>query len=65
MQFNTPTDPVAIRQLMEQVEEERKRNEAWAYAFRGEKYAEKYAFRGRRLGEIRENLRMLAESYED
>lgn len=54
-----------LKNLEEEVESERKRLEDWVKSsFRGTKYESIYLFRCRRLAKIRENLKMLAETYE-
>ena len=53
------------KEVMEEVEKERVRLQNWIPSFTAEKYKERCLFRCRRLAKIRENLRMLAESYEE
>lgn len=54
-----------LKTLESLVESERKRLEGWyKKEFKGTKYESIYLFRCRRLAKIRENLKMLAETYE-
>jgi hypothetical protein len=51
---------------MIEIEDERKRLQNWwTSSFKDTKYETIYLFRCKRLANIRENLMMLAESYED
>ena len=59
------TDPQELRQLMEDVEKERTRLQGWIPSFTTGNHRELFTFRCQRLAKIRENLRMLAESYEE
>ena len=61
MQFDNPTCPIALRELMAQVEKERARNQECA---RNSHSDGLHIFRCRRLAEIRESLKLLAETYE-
>jgi hypothetical protein len=56
-------DPKQIRQLMDEIESERVRLQGWIPTVG--KHGDMFIFRCRRLAKIRENLRMLAESYEE
>jgi hypothetical protein len=61
------TDSEEILKMVESVEEERKRLAGWAFKPEFDNHPEiknLYLFRCRRLAKIRENLRLLAESYE-
>lgn len=54
-----------LRNLEAKVEEERVRLQNWcSTSFKGTKYESIYLFRCRRLAKIRENLKLLAETYE-
>jgi hypothetical protein len=60
------TDSESLLKLEEEVEAERKRLQGWAFIpeFKGTRHKELMLMRCRRLANIRENLRMLAETYE-
>jgi hypothetical protein len=54
-----------LKELEEMVESERKRLQDWySSTFIGTKHESIYLFRCRRLAKIRENLKLLAETYE-
>lgn len=58
-------NPDCLKNLESQFENERKRLEGWYKSeFKGTKYESIYLFRCRRLAKIRENLKLLAETYE-
>lgn len=62
MQLTNTTD---LQNLIDQVENERMRLQGWSKLVDSQKFKDKYLYRARRLGKIRENLRELMESYSE
>jgi hypothetical protein len=62
----TLTDPIELKSLMMEVEAERERLQKWwSQSSKDCEHESMYLYRTKRLSIIRENLKLLAESYED